>query len=80
VVFRNDSPSPARVELELEHGHGIVCGSGSDAPMRGRKFVVASGADLECEAPAGAVGYRVFRTGPGSVVGSSGRIEIEPGS
>jgi hypothetical protein len=76
LVFHNDSAGMARVELDLERGEGIVCGSTGEQPAKGRKFVVASGADLECEAPAVAVGYRVFHSGSGPVVESSGRIEV----
>jgi hypothetical protein len=79
VVFRNDSESYARVELDLAHGQGIVCTSDGEPPVRGRKFVVAIGASLECEAPHAAVGYRVFRSGAGGVVESAGRIEVERG-
>jgi len=79
LIFHNDSAGMARVELDLARGEGIVCGSSGEQPAKGRKFVVASGADLECEAPAVAVGYRVFHSGPGPVVESSGRIEIGAG-
>ncbi len=78
LVFRNDSASYARVELDLAHGEGIVCASDGERPLRGRKFVVAIGASLECEAPNAAVAYRVFRSGAGGVVESAGRIEVEP--
>jgi hypothetical protein len=77
LVFRNDSASYARVELELAHGKGILCASDGDAPVRGRKFVVAIGASLECEAPQAAVDYRVFRNSGSGVVESEGRIEVE---
>jgi hypothetical protein len=80
VVFRNDSPALARVELDLARGAGIRCASDGETPVRGRKFVVASGASLACEAPPAAVEYRVFRIGTGSVVESEGRIEPESGS
>ncbi len=79
LVFRNDSESFARVELELAHGSGIVCASDGERAVRARKFVVAIGASLECEAPKAAVAYRVFRSGAGGVVESAGRIEVEPG-
>ena len=79
LVFRNDSASLARVELDLPHGHGIVCTSNGEPSARGRKFVVASGASLACEAPPSAVTYRVFRSDGGGIVESSGRIEIAPG-
>ncbi len=80
LIFHNESAGMARVELDLARGEGIVCGSSGEQPTRGRKFVVASGADLECEAPAVAVGYRVLHSGSGPVVESSGRIEVDAGN
>lgn len=77
VVFRNDSSSYARVELDLARGEGIVCTSDGEQPVRGRKFVVAIGASLECEAPLAAVDYRVFRNSGSGVIESEGRIEVE---
>lgn len=77
LVFRNDSASYARVELDLARGEGIVCSSDGDQPVRGRKFVVAIGASLECEAPLAAVDYRVFRNSGSGVIESEGRIEVE---
>jgi hypothetical protein len=76
VVFHNDSPAFARVELDLPHGQGIRCASSGEEPTRGRKFVVAIGASLDCETPPTAIGYRVFHSGDGGVVESSGRIEV----
>jgi hypothetical protein len=74
--FENDSQSMARVELQLVHGDGVACASAGEAPVRGRKFVVPGGGTLECDAPASAVDYRVYRSDAGSVRESSGRIEI----
>jgi hypothetical protein len=70
LVFHNDSESYAR-------GEGIVCKSDGEQPVRGRKFVVAIGATLECEAPQAAVDYRVFRNSGSGVIESEGRIEVE---
>lgn len=79
LVFRNDSSSFARVELDLAHGDGIVCASDGEQPVRGRKFVVAIGASLACEAPQAGVDYRVFRSSGSGVVESEGRIEVVAG-
>ena len=77
-VFQNEIGAMARVELELEHGQGIVCRSGGDS-TRGRKFVVASGAALECEAPPEGTKYRVYRpsTGGGAPVATEGEVVLE---
>jgi hypothetical protein len=79
VVFRNEADAMARVELDLPRGEGILCRSGRDEAARGRKFVVAGGDALECEAPAAAVRYRVFRIGGGggSLVATDGELDPE---
>jgi hypothetical protein len=77
-VFQNDVGAMARVELELDRGVGIVCRSGGES-QRGRKFVVASGAALECEAPPEGTRYRVYRprTGGGAPVATEGEVVLE---
>lgn len=75
LVFVNDSASLVRVELDLARGEGIACGGGGEPASRGRKFVVANGGRLECEAPSGAVAYRVFRNGGGETEELRGSIE-----
>ena len=79
VVFRNEATAMARVELDLPRGEGILCRSGRDEAARGRKFVVAGGDALECEAPSAAVRYRVFRIGGGggSLVATEGELQPE---
>ena len=79
LVFRNESAAMARVELDLPRGEGIVCRSGREEALRGRKFVVAGGEALECEAPASRTGSRVYRSGArgGGPVESAG--EVAPG-
>ena len=79
VVFQNEAAAMARVELDLPRGEGIVCRSGRDEATRGRKFVVAGGEALECEAPGSRTRFRVFRlgTGSGSPVESEGEVEPE---
>jgi hypothetical protein len=73
-VFQNEVGAMARVELDLEHGTAIRCGS-----ERGRKFVVASGAALECEAPPEGTRYRVYRprAGGGAPVATEGEVVLE---
>jgi len=82
LAFRNDSPALARVELDLPRGEGIVCRSGRDPALRGRKFVVAGGDALECQAPEARTRYRVFRIGGGggSLVESAGELEPVAGA
>ena len=75
LVFLNRSGGMARVELELARGEGIACGGSGGAPSRGRKFVVATGERLECEAPTSEVAYRVFRNGGGGLEQLHGSIE-----
>ena len=76
-VFQNEVGAMARVELDLDHGVGITCRSGSDS-TKGRKFVVASGAALECEAPPEGTRYRVYRprVGGGSPVETVGEVVL----
>jgi hypothetical protein len=76
LVFRNESAAMARVELDLPRGTGLVCRAGREEALRARKFVVAGGDALECEAPAARTRYRVFRTaaGGGSAVESAGEV------
>ena len=75
LVFRNEGTTMARVELDLEHGTGILCRNGVDE-VRGRKFVVASGDALECEAPPQATRYHVYRAraGGGTPVATEGEL------
>jgi hypothetical protein len=77
-VFQNEVGAMARVELDLEHGTGITCRSGTSSE-RGRKFVVASGASLECEAPPEGTRYRVYRprSGGGAPVATEGEVVLE---
>jgi hypothetical protein len=76
-VFQNEVGAMARVELELDHGVGITCRSGGES-TKGRKFVVASGAALECEAPPEGTRYRVYRprVGGGSPVETRGEVVL----
>lgn len=74
LTFRNEGATLMRVELDLERGAGIACAARGEEPARGRKFVVATGSALECDAPSGAVAYRVFRSGAPEL---RGRIEPE---
>jgi hypothetical protein len=76
-VFQNEVGAMARVELDLDHGVGITCRSGSDS-TKGRKFVVASGAALECEAPPEGTQYRVYRprVGGGAPVVTKGEVVL----
>jgi hypothetical protein len=76
LVFRNESAAMARVELDLPRGTGLVCRAGREEALRARKFVVAGGDALECEAPSSRTRYRVFRSaaGGGSAVESAGEV------
>jgi hypothetical protein len=77
-VFQNEVGAMARVELDLDRGVGIVCRSGGES-TKGRKFVVASGAALECEAPPEGTHYKVYRpsaTGGGPVT-TEGEVVLE---
>jgi hypothetical protein len=78
VVFRNDAAAMARVELELPRGEGLLCRAGSEPPERGRKFVVARGDALECEAPAERTRFRVFRLAAGGRAPVASEGELEP--
>ena len=75
LVFQNGSATMARVELDLARGEGIACASAGEPPSKGRKFVVATGGRLECEAPSREVAYRVFRNGGGAMEELHGAIE-----
>jgi hypothetical protein len=77
-VFQNEVGAMARVELDLDRGVGITCRSGPES-SKGRKFVVASGAALECEAPPEGTRYRVYRPriGGGAPVETEGEVVLE---
>ncbi len=75
LTFRNEGATLMRVELDLERGAGIACAARGEEPSRGRKFVVATGSALECDAPSEAVAYRVFRSGAPELRG-----QVEPES
>jgi hypothetical protein len=78
VVFRNDAAAMARVELELPRGEGLLCSTGREEPERGRKFVVARGDALECEAPAERTRFRVFRLAAGGSAPVASEGELQP--
>ena len=74
-----DGVTVGLLDISKPRGEGIVCRSGREEALRGRKFVVAGGEALECEAPASRTGYRVYRSGArgGGPVESAG--EVAPG-
>jgi hypothetical protein len=80
----NLSTALARVEFGLRRGEGLTCANNGDAPIKGRKFVVESGASLVCRATAeqsGRLDYEVFRnvraeSGAYRREHSEGRIEL----